>query len=196
VQEEFFRQLVERAPDVIFRYELRPKRAYVYVNPTISRVLGYSPDEFYADPEIYQKLVHPDDSPLLAKLSEAPSTFTLRCRHKNGGWRSLEHHSVPVLDAAGDVVAIESIVHDVTKQNLGEATRKNEAAELDQLRQMTRVAVHQINNTLTEAMGLLDIVRHRASLAPPMATLIGQALASVTTASQQLAKLQQEVHPK
>jgi len=196
MQEDFFRQLVERAPDVIYRYQLRPTRAYVYVNPAISRVLGYSPDEFYADPGIYQKLLHPEDNPLLAMLTEAPSTFTLRCQHKAGGWRFLEHHSVPVFDAAGDVVAIESIVHDVTESTPGETAKPNEAAEFEQLRQMTRIAVHQINNTLTEAMGLLDIVRHRANLAPPMATMIGQALTSVTTASQQLAKLQQEIHPK
>jgi HEAT repeat protein len=53
-------QLVERALDIDYRYRLRPTRGFEYVNAAATRILGYTPEEHYADPDFGQKLVHPD----------------------------------------------------------------------------------------------------------------------------------------
>ncbi len=193
---ELFRQLVERAPDVIYLYRLRSTLGFAYVNPAIVQVLGYTADEFYADPEIFRKLLHPDDRPLIETLAQGPSTLILRWQNKAGDWRWLEHHFAPIFDTAGDLVAVEGIARDVTEQALRDASQKNQVAELEQFRQIVRLAAHQLNNTLTEAVGLLDIARHRNNLLPPVTLLIDQALASLTTATQQVAKLQEEIRPK
>ncbi|HEY8475474.1 MAG TPA: PAS domain S-box protein, partial [Chloroflexota bacterium] len=51
-REERFRLLAENAQDMVFRYELKPKRGYSYVNPAATRITGYTPEEYYADPFI------------------------------------------------------------------------------------------------------------------------------------------------
>lgn len=56
-----FRRLAENAPDLIYRYELTPKRGFTYVSPAATVITGYTPEEHYADPDLGFKLIHPDD---------------------------------------------------------------------------------------------------------------------------------------
>ena len=56
-----FRELVENAKDLIYRYRLKPTRGFEYISPICKEMLGYTPEEFYADPKLVLKVVHPDD---------------------------------------------------------------------------------------------------------------------------------------
>src|SRR3954471_5235859 len=56
------------ADEGAFRYRLRPEPAHEYVSPQVAALLGYAPEEFYADPWLAFVLVHPDDLPLLLRL--------------------------------------------------------------------------------------------------------------------------------
>ena len=47
--EEPFHLLAEHAQDVIYRYRIAPPRGFEYVNPAVTRLTGYTPDEHYAD---------------------------------------------------------------------------------------------------------------------------------------------------
>lgn len=116
--EERFRRLAENAPDVIFRYRLRPEPAVEYVNAVAEEISGgYPPEDFYADADLFWRLVHPDDA---AKLTEAlrsglPSSVVARWRRKDGEWIWSEVRSVPVFDEQGELVAYEGILRDVTE---------------------------------------------------------------------------------
>src|SRR3712207_7700949 len=59
--EERFRLLTENARDVIFRYRLDPTFGYDYVSPSVETLTGYAPEEFYADPMLSFRLIHPED---------------------------------------------------------------------------------------------------------------------------------------
>ena len=59
--EERYRRLAENAPDIIFRYELSPKRGVTYVSSAVTRTLGYAPDELYADHTLLSRLADPTD---------------------------------------------------------------------------------------------------------------------------------------
>src|SRR5262249_25083012 len=63
--EERHRRLTDNAPDIIYRYDLRPARRFTFVNRRAAAVTGCSPDAFYADPELYRQIVHPEDRPVL-----------------------------------------------------------------------------------------------------------------------------------
>ncbi len=56
-----YRQLVENAKDVVYRYGLFPKPHFDYLSPASQEILGYAPKELYANPNLFLKLVHPDD---------------------------------------------------------------------------------------------------------------------------------------
>lgn len=59
--EERFRRLAENAQDIIYRYRLQPERGFEYVNPAVTAITGYTPEEHYADPDLNLKIVYPDD---------------------------------------------------------------------------------------------------------------------------------------
>ncbi len=115
-----FRQLVENARDIIYRYRLTPRPGLEYVSPAIQNMLGYAPKEFYADPKLLQKLVHPDDRQMLEQGLQGEGPFheraTLRYRHRDGRVLWCERVNVPIHDKAGNLVAMEGIARDVTER--------------------------------------------------------------------------------
>ncbi|HEY8476169.1 MAG TPA: response regulator, partial [Chloroflexota bacterium] len=76
--EERFRLLAENAQDMIFRYEMVPRRGFSYVNPAATHLTGYAREEFYADPDLPFQYVHPDHHAELRRMLQGeaikPST--------------------------------------------------------------------------------------------------------------------------
>jgi diguanylate cyclase (GGDEF)-like protein/PAS domain S-box-containing protein len=64
--------LAENVEDVIFRFRLRPKLAMEYVSAGVERLMGYSVDEYYAEPKLALKTVHPDDKALVDAMLGSP----------------------------------------------------------------------------------------------------------------------------
>ena len=73
VAEERYRRLAENAPDIIYRYELRPVRRFAFVNPQVASITGYSPEECYADPDLLLRVAHPDESVLMNSILRGES---------------------------------------------------------------------------------------------------------------------------
>ena len=115
-----FEQFADRALDIIYRYRLRPNRGFEYVNAAAERILGYTPEEHYADPDLGQKLVHPDDRPVVEALLEAGPTapLVLRWRRKDGKLIWLEGRNTPVYEN-GELVAIEGIARKIDDPTRG-----------------------------------------------------------------------------
>lgn len=114
--ESRFRLLAENARDVIFRYCVRPP-SFEYISPAIERFTGYRPEEFYADPGIVARLLHPEDRSHLAELlvkSGSPEPVLVRWLRRDGGIRWAEHHFRTEFDSSGGLVAVEGIARDVT----------------------------------------------------------------------------------
>jgi PAS domain S-box-containing protein len=131
-----FRLLAENSRDIIYRYRLVPERRFEYVSPAAVNIVGYTPEEHYADPDLALKIVHPDDSPKLKELFAARSfdrPLVLRWVHKEGRIVWTEERNVPVIDGAGNVVAIEGIVRDVTERKKNEEILQRYAEQLKAL---------------------------------------------------------------
>lgn len=119
-----FRHLAENARDIIYRYRLKPTPAFEYISPSITRIMGYKPEEYYADPEIGQKLVHPEDmAKLMATVTATiPATepTTIRWVRKDGQIIWTEQENVFIRDAKGQAVAIEGVARDITRRKQAE----------------------------------------------------------------------------
>lgn len=129
--EERFRRLAENAQDVVFRVQIKPVFRYDYMSPAIENISGYGPEEYYKDPQLGLKTVHPDDLPKLEVLRERPvldgKPTILRWIHRNGEVRWTEDRTTPVFDEGGNVVAIEGVTRNITDQKLTEeALRESE----------------------------------------------------------------------
>ncbi len=151
-----FRRLAENAQDLIFRYELRPRRGYAYVSPAALALTGYSPEEHYADPDLETRLVHPDDRPQFeaarARL-HTPQALTLRWVRKDGRILWTEQRTVPVLDGTGDLIAVEGIVRDITERQQAEARIQRQLEHLSSLRAIDLAIVSSLDRRIT--LGIL-----------------------------------------
>jgi PAS domain S-box-containing protein len=115
--EERFRLLAENAQDLIYRYHLKPTPGFEYVSPSATSIIGYTPEEYYADPELHFKIVHPDDRHLIEEALRSPeSLITIRWLRKDGGVIWIEQRSKAIYDGAGELVAIECIARDITER--------------------------------------------------------------------------------
>lgn len=158
--EERFRRLAENAPDAIIRYELAPRRRIAYVNPAMTRMTGYTAEEYYADSEINLRLVHPGDRETLATLIRGetiPKTpITLRWLSKTGQFIWTEQVNMPVCDSLGNLVAIESIARDITARKQAEDKLRDSE---EKLRHMFEAVTDGI--TVTDLEGNITEVNDR-----------------------------------
>lgn len=56
-----YRTLVEQLPAIVYTAEFGSDGAWRYVSPRIEPILGFSPQEWLADPELWFRQLHPDD---------------------------------------------------------------------------------------------------------------------------------------
>ncbi len=133
VSDEVLRPFVESAHDLMFRYGLKPTRGFVYMNPAAEKITGYTREEHYADPGLSLKIAYPEDAPFLRSLLENPkdakSPAVFRCVHKSGRIVWVELRLVPVLDAAGEAVAIDGTARDITEQRTMQERIERSSAE-------------------------------------------------------------------
>jgi PAS domain S-box-containing protein/putative nucleotidyltransferase with HDIG domain len=125
--EREFRLIAEKASDLIYRIELYPEQKFSYVSPSSTKLIGYTPEDHYANPNLGFELVHPDDREKMRDLLEHVdgSPVVLRWIKKNGEVVWAEQSNVPVYDNDGRLIAIEGIVRDVTeRQKSNEALKR------------------------------------------------------------------------
>ena len=63
-----YRSLVEQVPAVVYADNGNVTQ---YVNPQIEQILGVTPEAYRADPDMWLRMVHPDDRPRVEMQSEA-----------------------------------------------------------------------------------------------------------------------------
>jgi PAS domain S-box-containing protein len=137
VNEERFRLLADNASDMIIRFQLSPTFKTDYVSPSSERVIGYKPEEFYADPELGLKAIHPEDrKPFLEyvslkNLDHRP--ITLRMVRKGGTIIWTEQTFTTIHDHNGKPVAVQAISRDVTERKLMEEEIQAEKNKLQSL---------------------------------------------------------------
>jgi PAS domain S-box-containing protein len=115
-----YQRLVENLDDFIFRYELVPEPKYSYVSPSVEKITGFSQEDYYNDPLISNKLIHPDDTENVefdyTNEEEIRKPKIARFYNKDGSLRWKELRLVPIVNETNVVIAIEGITIDITEQ--------------------------------------------------------------------------------
>jgi len=139
--EERHRLLSEHSEDVIFRYRIGTAAGFEYMSPAATRVLGHSPEEFYADPDLWREVVHEDDhETMIAMLSTRNEPrIELTQIEVAGESRWMETSITPVVEDR-EVVAVEGIARDVTARREAEQEHRELIEEVQRQLERERIA--------------------------------------------------------
>ncbi len=132
-----FRRLAENAQDIIYRIALVPERRFEYVSPSSTNLLGYTPEEHYANPDLGFEMVHMEDHMLLQAVAsgeiDISKPLIMRWIRKDKRIIWIEQRNVPIYDDSGRLVAIEGIARDISEQVLKEQQLKTSHAKIEAL---------------------------------------------------------------
>ncbi|MCL6641562.1 MAG: PAS domain-containing protein [Candidatus Rokubacteria bacterium] len=59
--EDRYRMMVERGPAVTYIDAVDDAASTVYISPQVEELLGFTPQEWLEDPELWPRILHPDD---------------------------------------------------------------------------------------------------------------------------------------
>jgi PAS domain S-box-containing protein len=124
--EKRYRELVEQIPLVTYIDEPAVAPS-IYISPQVESLVGYSADEWLADPDLFLKLLHPDDRErVLADherifaAGESKWSFEYRLVARDGRTVWLWDDAVVIRDDEGNPLYVQGFLMDVTKRKEAE----------------------------------------------------------------------------
>lgn len=118
---ERYRIIAEFSAD--WEYWIGPDARYRYVSPACTRLAGYPAEAFVSDPDLFARLIHPDDRHLweqhlashLTSESDNTAPIELRIRHIDGELYWIEHSCTPVFGESGNYLGRRGVNRDITE---------------------------------------------------------------------------------
>jgi len=159
--EEYFRSLIENAPDMIVT--LDANATIQYVSPSTERVLGYSPDMLLGK-NVFD-IVHPDDvTHAINTFSEgAPipgysTSLELRVMHNDGSWHFVELLGKNLLHEP----SVESVVinyRDITERKFAEDEIRVKHEEIEVHAHQLEAANDELRHTQQQLLNAYEQLR-------------------------------------
>ncbi|HEY0549415.1 MAG TPA: PAS domain S-box protein, partial [Verrucomicrobiae bacterium] len=125
--ERHYKHLLESITDYTYAVKLREGKAVETTHsPTCVSVTGYTAEQYQSDPELWLRMVHPDDQAAVIKQAERATRGEMaagldhRIRHKNGEQRWVRNTVVPRRDEDGNVIAYDGLIRDITARKTAE----------------------------------------------------------------------------
>lgn len=156
-----FELFTKSARDMIYRMRLKPAPAMEYMSPSVELFVGYTAEDFYKDPDLIFRCIHPDDAGALDEAMKHPETYdrpvAFRWLHKDGSVTWAEDVWVPMRDATGEIVAVDGISRDITAHV---ATEKALEMANKRLALLGRMIKHDAMNQLMLIQNTADMAKH------------------------------------
>jgi diguanylate cyclase (GGDEF)-like protein/PAS domain S-box-containing protein len=163
------RGLLNRVPVILYTADTGEHGTWYFVSPQIETILGFSPKEWCADPDLWASRLHPDDR---RRVLEAESEI-VDAKPSNGAAEyRLLHRDGRVVWVRDDALLVEDddgsrrwhgVMSDITQQKAAEAELERRAAQQAAVARLGEHALEgaSISDLMQEAVGaaalLLDV---------------------------------------
>ena len=118
--------LVEQIPAIVYVDVADDEMSTSYVSPQIFDLLGITPDEYVADPDLWTKHLHPEDRDtalatyLKGRATGEPFTFEYRLLARDGRVVWFSDSAIVVRDADGASQFVHGVMLDITDRKAAE----------------------------------------------------------------------------
>ena len=168
-----YRSLVEGLPAVVYIAEFGKDAAWTYISPKVESILGFTPDEWTGQADLWRERILPEDRELAldAEMRLLNGEPRMHCEYriigKNGRVIWIHEEAEALADDGGRPLYLQGVMYDVTEQKNAEAQLvKALAAEKEAATRLR--ALHEMQNSFLQA------VSH--DLRTPLTSILGCAL--------------------
>ena len=159
-----YRSLVEHLPAVIYIAEYGPQGRWSYVSPQIQQLLGFSPQEWIADPAAWANQLHPEDKERaiaqgLASAEKRESFVSeYRMLTRDGRVVWVRDEGTILLGEAGTTQLMQGVMLDITGSKTAQKTLQEVEVRLATMVSNAPVVLFALDKTgvftLSEGRGL------------------------------------------
>jgi PAS domain S-box-containing protein len=133
-----------------WEFWVTPDERFLYVSPSCKRVTGHSAEEFSADPELINRIIHPDDLPLYldhrnSARQHEECEVEFRIIRTDGGIRWLHHLCQPVFDEKGRFQGTRGSNRDITVRKQAEEALQTQFRQISKIFDALNAVVYVSN---------------------------------------------------
>jgi PAS domain S-box-containing protein len=165
-----FRALTQQLPVATYVRPAEVDGGPTFLGPQVDRLSGYGPDEWRRDPELFFRLVHPDDRERVrgeiarAVEEREPLDTEYRLLARDGRVVWVQDEAVTVLDPHGQPLCVQGYLMDVTERKTADDDRK-ELRAAEAVANATALERQQTADFIAKAAALLSSsLEYRATI--------------------------------
>jgi PAS domain S-box-containing protein len=174
-----YRAIVEKLPVIQYVVDLTPPPRTTYISPQIRNILGFTAEEWIADPDMWRRQIHPDDRDWVQEEVRQRDArgehieIDYRVLTADGRVRWIHNRSVPT---RGNSTEVTGVMIDVTERRQAEDALREREEQLMQAHKMEAVGrlaggvAHDFNNILTVIKGYADVMLEEAGMTETLRT--------------------------
>lgn len=119
-RENMIFNLLENVKDIVCRFQLIPEPKFIYLNHSVTDMLGYSFDDYKSNPMLPFEITHPDDYEKQLSKIKSDTDFSkliqVRMKHKDGHYVWLEDYIIPIYDKDGELIGVDTISRNIQER--------------------------------------------------------------------------------
>jgi len=183
-----YRSLIENIPLVTYMNSVEAPFESLFMSPQVESLLGYTSEEWLANPELVRTGIHPDDRQRIEELARdarqqcIPTRSEFRFVARDGRVVWVLDQTIPLRDATGVIVGLQGFLLDITEQKaLEEQLRQSQ--KMEAIGQLAGGIAHDFNNMLTAITGYAELIGYSFEDGDPRLDDVGELKRAATHAA-------------